>query len=555
MIDSRKSKKQLINELEELRHRVSELECDESEKSESANTERKRIEDALIESESRYRSLFEESDDPILIIEGDKFVDCNSSAVKMLGYENKDELLETHPSQLSPEMQSDGSNSFTKANEILAVAFEKGSQRFEWDHMRQNGEIFPVEVLLTPVSLGEKSFIHVVWRDITERNRLRQLESRAARLDTAGTIAGQVAHDFNNILGPMMAYPDFIREMLPIDHPAHKYLNRIKEATLKIADINQQLLTLSRRGYYNQEILNLNPIVSMAAEEMAPLADNVSCVMELAPDLMNFLGGCSQVYRVIFNLLGNAIDALQGAGQINVKTENYYANDVAGTYNRIPKGEYIKLTISDTGCGISDDIVQKIFDPFFTTKTTDQKRGSGLGLCVVDAVVKDHDGYLDLETESGKGTSFYLYFPITRRSIDEDHSGEICGGNEKILVVDDDNIQRDVSTELLERLGYEVSSVESGEKAIEFLRENPQDLVVMDMIMPGGIDGAETFQRIRHFNPNQKAIFVSGFSESSRVQAAQKIGAGSFVMKPLTKNAIANAVRIELDRRLEISAS
>jgi CheY-like chemotaxis protein len=284
---------------------------------------------------------------------------------------------------------------------------------------------------------------------------------------------------------------------------------------------------------------------------MPRLGENVTRETNLDPDLMNILAGGSQIHRVITNLLCNAVDALLGIGHINVKTENYYADDVSGAYGHVPKGEYVKLTISDTGCGISDDIVQKILDPFFTTKTTDQKRGSGLGLSVVDAVVRDHNGYLDLKTQAGKGTSFCLYFPITRKSSDEDHSDKISGGSETILVVDDDDIQRDVSILLLNRLGYEVTSVESGEKAIEFLRENPHDLVILDMIMPGGIDGAETYKQVLEINPNQKAIIVSGFSESDRVEAAQRLGAGAFVKKPLTKKAIAVAVRTELDKKEE----
>ena len=176
-----------------------------------------------------------------------------------------------------------------------------------------------------------------------------------------------------------------------------------------------------------------------------------------------------------------------------------------------------------------------------------------MGLSVVDAVVKDHNGYLDLKTQAGKGTSFYLYFPITCKSSDEDHSNETTGGSETILVVDDDDMQRDVSVQLLKKLGYEVNSVESGEKAIEFLRESPQDLLMLDMVMPGGIDGAETYRQVLEINPAQKAIILSGFSESDRVREAKELGAGAFVKKPVTKQAIAAAVRTELNREAKAS--
>ncbi len=518
-------------------------------------TDTTKTQEALIESENKYRTLFEKSADAILIIEGDQFVDCNSATVAMLGYESREELLETHPSELSPEKQPDGQSSFEKANEFMSIAFSRGSHRFEWEHVKHDGTVFPVEVLLTAVPSHGKNFLHVVWRDITERKRLEGLESRAARLDTAGTIAGQVAHDFNNLLGPLVAYPDLIRMKLPKDHPTLKYLARIESSAKKIADINQQLLSLGRRGHYNMEVFDLNDVVQQAINGMPPLADNITCSTELQADIMKTLGGSSQVHRVITNLLCNAVDALHVGGSIRVRTENYYADEVSGVYGRVPKGEYVKLTVSDTGCGISDEIVQKILDPFFTTKASDKVRGSGLGLSVVDAVLKDHGGYLDLVTKVGEGASFYLYFPVTRNKLITDSTEKIIGGNESVLVIDDDEMQRDVSTNLLRGLGYRVSVAESGESALEFLKENPHDLLVLDMVMPPGIDGTETYRRILEFYPNQKAILASGFSESDRVSEAQALGAGAFVKKPLTRRALAAAVRRELDRRVEQEAT
>jgi PAS domain S-box-containing protein len=389
--------------------------------------------------------------------------------------------------------------------------------------------------------------------DITETKRLQELELRAERLETAGTIAGQVAHDFNNLLAPLMAYPEIIRDELPQNHPTLKYLDRIEKAALAIAEINQDLLAMGRRGHYNQKVLNLNTVVQHVLTELDPYPKTLVCKTDLSDDLMDIWGGGAQLHRVISNLLHNAKDAMQDIGQITVRTENYYVDDVSVVYGLVPKGEYVKLTISDTGCGIHNDIVQKIFDPFFSSKTTDKKRGSGLGLSVVDAVIKDHNGYVDLNTKVGEGTSFYIYFPVTRVSMDSQDADETCGGNETILVVDDDDVQREVSSQLLSKLGYEVSTVESGEKAIELLQEKPHDLVILDMIMPGGIDGTETYQQFLKINPHQKAIIVSGFSESDRVKEAQESGAGAFVKKPLTKTAVAVAVRTELDRKEKLS--
>lgn len=416
-------------------------------------------------------------------------------------------------------------------------------------------------------TLGDKLYLFTIQKDettlsiyiygsnITETKRLQELESRAQRLELAGTIAAQVAHDFNNLLAPIMAYPEIIHDELPHDHKAHAYLDAIEDAAKKIADINQDLLAMGRRGHYNLEVLDLNQVVLQAKREMESRSKTVTIELALCEDLMKIRGGAAQIHRMLTNLLVNAQDAMENIGQVTVRTENYYADDTAIAFGCIPKGEYVKLTISDTGCGVPDNIIQKIFNPFFSTKTTDKKRGSGLGLSVVDAVMNDHKGYLDMSSKVGHGTSFYLYFPVTRESVGGDASEQLAGGTETVLVVDDDNIQREVSSHLLAKLGYQVTTVPCGEKAIEFLRENPHDLVILDMVMPGGIDGTETYRRILEIAPHQRAILLSGFSESDRVFEAQKLGAGAFVRKPITKSVIAAAVRTELDRPVAIATS
>ncbi|MEE9554280.1 MAG: PAS domain S-box protein [candidate division Zixibacteria bacterium] len=508
-------------------------------------TERMRAEEALHESEKSFRRLFEHSNDPIFVhsIEG-KILDVNTRACEMLGY-NRDKLLSMTIQNLHPEGE------LGTCIEAINATRQDGSTVLESLFLTADGSVLNVSISSKIVD-PKQGIIQGIVRDITETKRLQALEARAARLEMAGTIAGQVAHDFNNLLAPIMAYPDLIRDELPHDHNARAFLDDIEGAANKIADINQDLMTMGRRGHYNQEVLDLNRIVLHAVKEMESQTSTMTCEMDLCEDLMSIKGGSAQIHRMITNLLVNAQDAMEKIGQVTIKTENYYADDTSIAFGRVPKGEYIKLTVSDKGCGIPDDIIEKILDPFFSTKTADRERGSGLGLSVVDAVMKDHNGYLDLDSKIGNGTSFFLYFPVTREDTGEnetEHSAR--GGTETILVVDDDDIQRNVSTRLLTKLGYRVSSVESGEKAIEFLQVNPQNLLLLDMVMPGGIDGAETYQRILEFSPHQKAIILSGFSESDRVLEAQKSGAGAFVRKPVTKSVIAAAIRTELDRKVE----
>ncbi|MCK5124688.1 MAG: PAS domain S-box protein [candidate division Zixibacteria bacterium] len=503
-------------------------------------TDRKLADEALRSSEERFRKYISAAPDGIFVTDGQgRYVDANEAASKMTGY-SKSELLNMSIPELADPKTPPGD--FKRVFEELS---KTGRVSTEVKFKCKDGSI--IWSSLDAVTLSEDRFM-AFCSDITETRRLQALESRAERLETAGIIAGQVAHDFNNLLAPLMAYPEFIHDELPHDNKAHAYLDDMESATRKMANINQDLLTMGRRGHYNQKVISLNRVVLHAAKEMESRIETVAVEMNLGDNLMNIMGGEAQIHRMLTNLLVNAQDAMQDIGQITVTTENYYADDTSIAFGRVPKGEYVKLTVSDNGCGIPDDIMPKILDPFFSTKTADKKRGSGLGLSVVDAVMKDHDGHLDMSSKVGQGTSFYLYFPTTRETVGESASASIIGGTEKVLVVDDDEIQREVSSRLLTKLGYKVNSVESGEKAVEFLHENNQDIVILDMVMPGGMDGSETYRRILEIFPHQKAIILSGFSTSDRVLEAQKLGAGAFVKKPVTVKTIAVAVRTELDR-------
>jgi len=388
----------------------------------------------------------------------------------------------------------------------------------------------------------------LVFREITETKKLQEALARAQRLETASMVASQVAHDFNNLLAPLIAYPEFIKQELSKDSQAIKYLEDIESSAQQMADINQQLLTMGRRSHFNLEPLNLNRIIKQTIKQLQPLPDSLKIQLNLAKDLMNIKGGDSQIFRVILNLLINARESMHDQGEITIKTENQYIDQKRGQFNIITRGEYVKMTISDTGPGIPREIRGRIFDPFFTTKTTEKKRGSGLGLSVVNAVVEEHNGFIDFECPPEGGTSFYVYFPITRETIEESISVETIGGTESILVVDDDKIQREVTCKLLQKLGYTAEAVESGEEAVKYLKSTPRDLIVLDMIMPNGIDGAETYKRMLEINPGQKAILVSGYAESERVRQALEYGAGAFVRKPMTLKSLAAAVRKELDR-------
>ncbi|MCA1809603.1 MAG: ATP-binding protein [Kiritimatiellia bacterium] len=425
---------------------------------------------------------------------------------------------------------------------------------------RSNGTIFPCEIATSRLHLGQKFHFCFFVRDITKRKQdeadlistRAQLE-RAERLEMAGSIAGHIAHDFNNLLTPLLAYPAFIREALPEDSPARQDLEIIEKTAQQIADINQQLLALSRRGYCEQQALHINNIVEdiVALIQRGSHLENITIELDLAQDLLNIKGSSEQLLRVIHNLCQNAIDAMGNQGSLVISTQAVYLEKPLKKYESVAQGEYVKLTITDTGHGIPPEIQDKIFDPFFTTKQATRQRGSGLGLSVVHGIVKDHNGYIDMESAPGKGTSFSLYFPICREAVTEKSQKGYPTGTETIMVVDDDPLQIEVTSRILNKLGYTVISANSGEKALAQLDlpDAPSpSLVLLDMIMGSGIDGTETFRQLKKRNPRQRAIILSGYSESARVAAAQALGAGSYLRKPVSLEKLAQAVRQELDR-------
>ncbi|MBD3219468.1 MAG: PAS domain S-box protein [candidate division Zixibacteria bacterium] len=388
----------------------------------------------------------------------------------------------------------------------------------------------------------------IVFRDITETKRLQEFAARAQRLETAGRIAGQVAHDFNNLLAPLRSYPELIRQELDSNHPACQYTEDIDIAVERIAEINQQLLTLGRRGYYNIHTLDIRKIVTDVIDSIEPLPGEIKIRKEFAPDLKKTRGGQTQIFRAIMNIIVNACDAIDGRGEITITARNCKVSGKTGRLNKIPSGNYVCLSISDNGPGIPENIRNRIFDPFFTTKITDGKRGSGLGLSVVHSVMEDHQAYIDIDSAENEGTTFYLYFPIKSENSTLNYEEPVAGGNERILVVDDDTIQLDVSRRILEKLGYKVYTAINSQETFQLLKQNSFDLVIIDLIMPDDIDGSELFAGIIDKNPNQKAIIVSGYGDSEKIKRALEMGAGSFLQKPLTMRGLAVSVRKVLDR-------
>jgi len=277
----------------------------------------------------------------------------------------------------------------------------------------------------------------------------------------------------------------------------------------------------------------------------------VTVETSLQPDLLNIMGSPVHLSKTIMNMISNSAEAMPNGGKIIIATENRYIDKSIKGYDAVDEGDYATLTVTDTGIGISAEDIERIFEPFYTKKTMGRS-GTGLGMAVVWGTVKDHNGYIDVLSELGEGTTVTLYFPITRKNlpleIQSISAEEYKGNGESILIVDDIKEQREIASGMLTKLGYNVNSVPSGEDALAYMQENAADLLVLDMIMNPGMDGLETYEKILQFHPEQKAVIASGFSESDKVKKAQRIGAGTYVKKPYSFEKIGLAVKGELSK-------
>jgi len=329
----------------------------------------------------------------------------------------------------------------------------------------------------------------------------------------------------------------------------------IQESGQKAAVIVQDLLTLARRGVATTDVLNLNDIISdflttPECDKLRAFHSGIQIETHLDTDLLNILGSSVHLSKTVMNLVSNAAEAMPGGGKITISTANQYVDRPIRGYENVHEGDYVVLRVSDSGIGISPEDLARIFEPFYTKKVMGRS-GTGLGMAVVWGTVKDHNGYIDVQSTRGKGTRCDLYFPVTREESTAKKTTvpvDKYMGSESILVVDDVLQQREIACQVLSILGYSVTSVASGEEAIEYLKSNSAELLVLDMIMDPGIDGLETYRSILELHPGQKAIIASGFSETERVKEAQRLGAGAYIKKPYILEKIGLAVRAELDK-------
>jgi len=515
--------------------------------------------DSLKEKEEKYRSLIETTSDFVWEIDQHFIYNYASPAIKdILGYTPKELVGKKLFDLMAPDEEERVKTIF-----LDIMASKMPIKSLEIECRQKNGQHVILETSGVPI-LDTDGYLlgyRGIDRDITERIRTEEEKSRlkaqllqAQKMEAIGTLAGGVAHDLNNILSGIVSYPELLLMDIPQDSPYIEPIRTIKKSGERAAAIVQDLLTLARRGVSVEEIVNLNNTISEyfkspEYKQLQSFHPKVEIETKLETKLLNISGSSMHLSKTIMNMVSNATEAILDGGKVLVSTENRYIDSPIGRYENIEEGDYVVLKVRDNGSGIAHKDLDRIFEPFFTKKVMGRS-GTGLGMAVVWGTIRDHRGYIDVQSIEGKGTTFLLYFPVTRKESTKGKSllstENYMGKGETILVVDDREEQREIASGMLRKLNYSVTSVASGEEAVDSLKDNAVDLLVLDMIMAPGIDGLDTYKQILELHPKQKAIIASGFSETDRVKEIQKLGAKKYVKKPYTMENIGLAVKEEL---------
>ncbi|MDD5711992.1 MAG: PAS domain S-box protein [Smithellaceae bacterium] len=393
---------------------------------------------------------------------------------------------------------------------------------------------------------GEPIRIVSTYTDISDRKRLEAQLLQAQKMEAVGTLAGGIAHDFNNLLLGIQGNASLAILNIDSRHPSHRHLNAIEEIVRSGADLTRQLLGFARHGKYEVKTTEPNVLIERTIDLFARTRKDVRVHKKLAPDLWNIEADQGQMEQVLLNLYVNAWQAMEGGGDLYLETSNIVLDENYVQPLSVPPGNYIKISVTDTGVGMDAKTKERLFEPFFTTKEV----GRGLGLASAYGIIKNHEGFINVYSEKGLGTTFNIYLPATEKSttVATAQIGEIKKGDETILLVDDEDIV-EVTREILETLGYKPIVARSGAEAIDIYKERKEeiDLVILDMIMPG-MGGRETFDNLKVINPDIKVILSSGYSINGEANKIMQRGCAGFIQKPFTIRELSQHIRDILDR-------
>ena len=514
-------------------------------------TENKRAEKALRESEKRYRLLFENANDAIFLYRVEKdgtssnILDANKVASTRYGY-GKNELLQMEPTHLdAPELASGLKRNLSRLADGIREVFETV-------HITKNGARIPVEVGLKGFEIDGDLFSIAVVRDITESKQTEKRLIQSQKMEAIGALAGGIAHDFNNILSPIIGYSEILMATLDKNSASCDHVKKIFSSANRAGQLVQQILTFSRSSDTEKKPIKMQPIVK---EVLALIRSTIPATIEINQFIDNTCGLVMadpiQIHQVVMNLITNAYHAiLKSEGRLNIRLERAVLETMdLSDSSRLP-GEYACLTLEDSGHGMDPHTLSQIFDPYFTTKQVG--KGTGLGLAVVHGIVKELGGEIKVYSEVGHGSVFRVYVPIIVDDYDHqkfDCDGPLTGGQEHILIVDDEQMIVDMEKSMLEKMGYQVTARTSSIEALYAFEASPDkfDLVISDMTMPQmtGLQLSKGLKKIRH---DIKIVLCTGFSEQLNEKTAHQLHLDGFIMKPVIMAELLNLIRKVLDQ-------
>jgi len=374
-------------------------------------------------------------------------------------------------------------------------------------------------------------------------------------METIGTLAGGIAHDFNNILGGILGYASFIKTLVKGEDQIYKYVDTIERSAVRAADLTSQLLSFSRGGKYESRPIDINKKIEETLRILYSSIDkSISIWTRLNPKPLSVEGDANQIQQVFLNLFVNARDAMPGGGTLQVETKRVDLDEAfCKTHLGARPGQYVYIAISDKGIGMNREILDRIFEPFFSTKG--QGEGTGLGLSVVYGIIKNHGGYINVYSEVGKGSIFKIYLPASSKPVQEEvEETEINNvkGEESILVIDDEEVIRDLIKEGLEDFGYTVLTAEDGHAGVDIYKERKEEiaLVILDLILPR-MSGKITYEKLKEINPEITVLLSSGYSQKGQAQELLDQGVQGFIQKPFRLKELAREIRVLLYRGKE----
>jgi PAS domain S-box-containing protein len=492
-------------------------------------TKHKQAEDALRASEEKYRSLVESTEDSVYLVDRQcTYLFMNERHLARFDMK-KDEVVGKAYAELHSEEET--AAFAEKVNEVI----ETGKSQWHDYKSQRDGKYFLRT--LSPVKGVDARIVAVtvVSKDISERRRLEARLQQAQKLEAIGTLAGGIAHNFNNLLMGIGGYVSLI-SLAPSDADAlQEKLDKIDKLVESGTQLTSSLLGYAREGRYEIKIIDLNKLAAETAETFALTKKQIRIHSDFDKNLFGIRADYGQIEQVLWNLLVNASDAMPGGGDFYLRTSNVTHEDMKGKLYVPKPGNYVQLTMTDTGTGMDEKTAKRVFDPFFTTKGVG--KGTGLGLASVYGIIKAHGGYIDVESELGVGTTFKVYLPGSGEKIQKimKASTEIRKGTGTVLLVDDETFMLEVGKELLSAMGYRVLEAADGKEAVEIYRKQADriGIVVLDMIMPG-MGGGEVFDRLREINPHVKVLLSSGFTIDGEATEILQRGCHGFIQKPFS---------------------